>query len=145
MAILLSLSYKLAELPQVAAQILPLLQAHRKWVLEAEMGAGKTTLAAAICRALGSRDEASSPTFALINRYDLPQGQWLHHLDLYRLQSTEEALALGIEDILYDQGYALIEWPGLIEAYLPAGCLRLRLSPGANPDERHLVLEEIAF
>ena len=84
-------------------------------LLEGELGAGKTTLVIALCRALGSPDEVSSPTFSLINEYRDASDQPVFHIDLYRLSTQEEALRIGIEEYLYSGAWCFIEWPGLIE------------------------------
>ena len=97
----------------------------KKILLYGEMGAGKTTFARAFCNLLGASSEAQSPTFSLINSYYLPKNELdtggvaiLHHLDLYRLRNLEEALDIGIEDILFDPNYCLIEWAQIIEPLL---------------------------
>ncbi len=82
-----------------------------------ELGAGKTTLIKELVHQLGSIDKGSSPSYSLINEYALPDGQ-LFHLDLYRLNSAQEAFALGLEETLYSGAYCLIEWPQLIMEYL---------------------------
>lgn len=112
------------DLELVAAELIAALGSKRKIALYGEMGAGKTTFAKAFCRSLGITATTASPTFSLINQYNYPTGDGatslLHHLDLYRLKSTQEALDIGIEDVLYDPWYCLIEWPQVIEGVLPA-------------------------
>lgn len=91
-----------------------------------EVGAGKTTLIKQLAQALGVTSGLSSPTFSLVNEYHGP-GLLVHHLDLYRLRTIEEALEIGIEDYLYDEFFTFVEWPELIEPILPDNTLRLRL------------------
>jgi len=78
------------------------------------MGAGKTTLIAALCRAKGVQDPVSSPTFSIINEYAYPEHgvlKKLFHIDLYRLKSEEEVVQAGVEDAVYSGSLCFIEWP----------------------------------
>ena len=75
-----------------------------------ELGAGKTTLVQAICRGYGVRDEVTSPTFALVHRYDAPASP-VYHLDLYRLDSPTELTNIAWDEIVSDEAIVLIEWP----------------------------------
>jgi tRNA threonylcarbamoyladenosine biosynthesis protein TsaE len=78
--------------------------------LRGELGAGKTTLArGAIQTWTGEAQEAPSPTYTLVQIYEGPKGQ-LWHVDLYRLESAEEAVELGLEDG-FASAACLIEWP----------------------------------
>ncbi len=134
-----------ADLPHIAQSIMAHLGERRKVALLGDMGAGKTTFVRAICALLGVLDAAaSSPTFSLINQYAFTdkdgQPALLHHLDLYRLKSLDEALDIGIEEVLYDPWFCFIEWPQVIEAILPDDAAVLRISLGKD-FERVLELE----
>jgi len=91
------------------------------------MGAGKTTLIKAICRELGSEDNITSPTFALINEYTTNSDFLIYHFDFYRIKKLEEAYDLGYEDYIYSGNYCLIEWPEMIEPLLPEGIVEVRI------------------
>ena len=96
----------------------------KKWLFYGEIGAGKTTFIQSICQRLGVNEKVVSPTFSLVNEYTyldkLTQKQsYVHHLDLYRLKDTQEAMDIGIEDMLYDQDYCFVEWAEIIEPILP--------------------------
>ncbi|WP_067149359.1 tRNA (adenosine(37)-N6)-threonylcarbamoyltransferase complex ATPase subunit type 1 TsaE [Pseudotamlana agarivorans] len=112
----MKITYELSEVEQVAKDIIK--QAKTKTILfYGDMGVGKTTLIKKIVEVLGSKDEVSSPTFSIVNEYNLKEGK-LYHFDLYRLKSTEEAYDFGIEDYL-DSGYwTLIEWPEKVDISL---------------------------
>lgn len=111
-------------LPSLMPHLLDALEGRRKVILYGDMGAGKTTLIKAFCEHLGVEDNTSSPTYSLVNEYAFRdtdgQPALFHHLDLYRLRSTQEALDIGIEELLHDPWYCFIEWPQLIEPMLPA-------------------------
>ena len=84
------------------------------------MGAGKTTLTKALVKELGGFDEVSSPTFGIVNEYQLKSGELLgYHFDFYRLKNETEALDLGFEDYLNQKVWIFIEWPEKIPAFLP--------------------------
>jgi len=108
-----------------------LVEGRRKFVLYGDIGAGKTTFVQAFCQKLGVEDAVTSPTFALVNAYSFAQNGKqegsIYHLDLYRLETVEEALDIGIEDYLYDENYCLVEWPQLIEDLLPEDVVRIKL------------------
>ncbi len=82
-------------------------------LLYGEMGAGKTTLTQYLLDALGSKEEVSSPTYSIINEYKGPNKN-IFHMDLYRLNSKEEAVNIGIEEYLHSDNLCIIEWPQLI-------------------------------
>jgi tRNA threonylcarbamoyl adenosine modification protein YjeE len=101
--------------------------------LEGDLGAGKTTLARAILRALGVGEEVPSPTFTLVQHYETPQLN-VRHYDLYRLGDSAEIGELGLDEAL-DEGAVLIEWPERAGRFLPKDALRVALSitgPGSR-------------
>ncbi|MFH1964907.1 MAG: tRNA (adenosine(37)-N6)-threonylcarbamoyltransferase complex ATPase subunit type 1 TsaE [Acidobacteriota bacterium] len=81
-------------------------------LLQGELGAGKTVLTRGFCSGLGLEDLSlvHSPTFSLVNQYETPSGL-LFHIDLYRLDSSKEQYSIGLDEILGDSGFVVIEWP----------------------------------
>jgi tRNA threonylcarbamoyl adenosine modification protein YjeE len=104
--------------------------------LDGDLGAGKTTLARALIRAMAGDAalEVPSPTFTLVQSYALPRFA-LAHFDLYRLGGADEMAELGLDEALAD-GAALVEWPERAEGELPMDRLTLALSDGRTPDAR---------
>ena len=94
--------------------------------LEGPLGAGKTTLARGLLRGLGHEGRVRSPTFTLLEPYDLPSCQVIH-LDLYRLSDPGELEYLGLLDLLAPGAVALVEWPERAGERLPAPDLRISL------------------
>lgn len=88
--------------------------------LEGDLGAGKTCLTQGIGAGLGIRTAVRSPTFVIVNEYRLPDStHTFHHVDLYRIQSTAEARATGLEEIFYGDGICVIEWAERVRDILP--------------------------
>jgi tRNA threonylcarbamoyladenosine biosynthesis protein TsaE len=106
--------------------------------LQGELGVGKTSFARAFIRARGGNEAVPSPTFTLVQTYDLP-GAAIWHFDLYRLRAAEEAWELGIEDAFHD-GISLIEWPERLGPMLPKRHLRVALDFTAMPSARRATL-----
>ena len=107
--------------------------------LAGELGAGKTTLAQAICRGFGVTDEVTSPTYALVHEYRAPNGR-VYHLDLYRLKHEDELTNLGWDDLLAaEDALVLVEWPERAGSRLPPHVpIDLEYAPG--DDGRRVLL-----
>jgi len=101
------------------------------FLFDGPMGAGKTTLIKELCIQLGSGDHFSSPTYAIINEYDYPEGK-IYHFDLYRLKDQEELLDLGIEDHLSFGNYCFFEWPELVESLIGSDYLKIEIKVNGN-------------
>src|SRR5690554_2326970 len=92
---------KVEDLIGAAKEFLELIKDRKIICFNGQMGAGKTTFVKALLKAMDARDDGSSPTFALINEYSSYMYGPIFHFDLYRIESMEEALDLGIEEIIY--------------------------------------------
>ncbi|MGQ0647506.1 MAG: tRNA (adenosine(37)-N6)-threonylcarbamoyltransferase complex ATPase subunit type 1 TsaE [Gemmatimonadaceae bacterium] len=110
--------------------------------LSGDLGAGKTTLAQAICRGYGTTDDVTSPTFALVHEYAAPHVRSaVYHLDLYRLQAPRDLVNLGFDDMLDSGAVVLIEWPERAGSWLPAGHVQIRLEHvEGDAGRRHLMV-----
>jgi len=134
---------ELGDLKQAATQIVSLLQNNRKVFFYGEVGAGKTTLIKEICALLDLKEEITSPSYPIINQYFWTyQGEdcQLNHIDLYRLDDLEEALAIGIEDCLEDQSFCFVEWPSLIEPLEVDNLLKIKILHTGDSSRKILFL-----
>jgi len=116
----------LGETEALGARIAALLAPGDTIALEGDLGAGKTTLARAILTARGLRENAPSPTFTLVQRYELPDFA-VSHFDLYRIVREADVDELGLDEALFD-GAALIEWPEQAGSRLPDDALHVQLA-----------------
>lgn len=109
----------LAALPAAAKDIIHFAGDSKIWLLNGEMGAGKTTLSKAICAELGVIDNVSSPTFSIVNQYLTQKDKTVYHFDFYRLKNEQEAFQIGVEEYFYSGNLCLIEWASKIPSFLP--------------------------
>lgn len=104
---------------------------------EGELGAGKTTFIKAVARGLGVVAPATSPTYALVHRYQGTRGP-VFHLDCFRLRSPDEAADLDWEGLISEADAILIEWPERAGAWIPAPTRRFRLHHLPDAGRRRL-------
>jgi tRNA threonylcarbamoyladenosine biosynthesis protein TsaE len=107
--------------------------------LKGELGAGKTSFARAFIRARGGIEAVPSPTFTLVQVYELAEGT-IWHIDGYRLRDPAEAWELDIEDA-FGEGISLIEWPERLGPLVPARRLEIALSAGPTPAARRAAID----
>ena len=107
---------KLEDWQTVINEILPQLQ-YNILLLKGNLGAGKTTFSQFLLKNLGSQDEVSSPTYAIVNEYDTPKGN-VFHFDLYRMKNADEVEDIGIHEYLDNAFLCIIEWPEVYEEEL---------------------------
>lgn len=115
------------ETAELAATVLEVCKNHKIFAIFGDLGAGKTVLVKALCRALGVEDAVTSPTFSIVNEYRYPGGQ-IWHFDFYRIKRLEEAYDLGYEEYFDSGAYCFIEWPERVEPLLPEDCVRIHIA-----------------
>ncbi len=113
----------------------------RVFAFDGQMGAGKTTFIKKLCEEMGSTDIVNSPTFAIVNVYDVehPYRGEVYHFDCYRLKDIREAIDFGAEEYLYSGNYCFIEWPEKIEPLLPEDTVWVKIVPQENGDRKLII------
>lgn len=106
------------------------------------LGMGKTTLTRSIAEALGSEDDVSSPTFAIVNEYKARFN--IYHFDMYRITSWEDLYSTGFFDYI-DTGVIIIEWSENIENALPDDYIRIEIKPGDTENDRIFEIEGLSL
>ncbi|MCK5121571.1 MAG: tRNA (adenosine(37)-N6)-threonylcarbamoyltransferase complex ATPase subunit type 1 TsaE [Methylococcales bacterium] len=115
------------ETEQLGAELWRILPEKCLIFLNGDLGAGKTTLTRGVLRAAGHKTAVKSPTYTLVEEYDLPNRK-VFHFDLYRVKDPEELEWMGIRDYLDQQSLCFIEWPELGKGFLPEPDVELTIS-----------------
>jgi len=131
----------LDELDSAAQKIIQFASDKKIFLFYGDMGAGKTTLIKAICHHLGTTDNVSSPTFAIVNEYSITNSV-IYHFDLYRLKYQYEAMDLGFEEYLHSGKYCFIEWPEKIPDLLPEHYVSIKIQ-AADDNSRRVSITNI--
>jgi tRNA threonylcarbamoyladenosine biosynthesis protein TsaE len=131
-----------SETQAVAASLADLAQPGDLLLLAGELGAGKTAFVQGFAKGLGIDEVVTSPTFILVRTYEGGRLR-VHHVDVYRLESLQEALDLGLAEMVDDGSVTLIEWGDVVAPALPTDFLEVRLGYGAGDDERTLALRTV--
>ena len=120
------------ELSVVACALVKKHGKERVFLLRGAMGAGKTTFMQAIAKELQSKDIVSSPTFAIVNQYEIDRNNYIYHFDFYRINNLREAVDIGFEEYLYSGDYCFIEWAENVEELLPENAVNIFISVDEN-------------
>ena len=107
--------------------------------LTGELGVGKTTLAQAICRGYGVREEITSPTYALVHEY-VGSRSAVYHIDLYRLDSPDQLTNIGWDEIVASRSVILVEWPECAGSRLPEDHLPIDIDYVPDDPTRRILL-----
>ena len=126
------LVYNLDNITEVARKFIDKIGKNRIFLFDGEMGAGKTTFIAEVCRLLGADDDFGSPTFSLVNEYADKEGRPIYHFDFYRIDNPQEALEIGVDDYFYSGNLCFVEWPDRLGNLIPEDAVVVRIEE--NPD-----------
>ena len=127
-----------AQTRRVAARLAGLLRSGDLICLEGELGTGKTCFVQGLGEGLDATAPIRSPSFTLIGEYPTPPPlPPLYHVDLYRIEAVEEALAIGLEEYLYGEGICAIEWADRVPEVIPAHALQVHVEH-AGPTTRRI-------
>ncbi len=107
--------------------------------LSGELGAGKTTLAQSICEGYGVTEPVTSPTYALVHRYDAAKSP-VFHIDLYRLDNEAQLTNIGWDDILAERALVIVEWPERAGNLMPEGHLHIDIEYLPEDPTRRILL-----
>lgn len=116
----MELIFNLQNIENAAREFIGYMQVYTVIAFHGNLGAGKTTFIKSICKALGVKENISSPTFSIINQYKTENNNTVFHIDLYRLKDMEEAINAGVEECMYSADLCFIEWPEKVSSILPA-------------------------
>ena len=127
-----------------ATDILEICGDRRVFAFNGNMGAGKTTFIKQLCEAMGTEDIVNSPTFAIVNVYEVEargekqeamgRKEEVYHFDCYRIKDIREAMDMGTEEYLYSGNYCFIEWAEMIEPLLPDDLVTIDIEVMENGD-----------
>lgn len=132
------ISHSVDETKAIGKTLAPHLAKGMTMVLSGDLGAGKTMFVSGILSYYGKEHEASSPTFTIINEYDLTKDLTLYHFDVYRFELEEEFLAIGGEEF-FDKGVCLIEWGEKINHYLPENYIKITINKDTKDENKRTI------
>jgi len=109
--------------------------------LSGDLGAGKTTFTQSFAKAFGVKKRILSPTFLIMKRFPLTQGNFenLYHIDAYRVSAADLG-GLGIQDIFKGQNIVLIEWADRVKELLPKSAIWIKFEHGKQENERQITI-----
>jgi len=113
---------------------------------EGNLGSGKTTFIQGLAKSLGIKEKVSSPTFVIFKKYKVPNHKkikWFYHLDLYRIESLEEVIDLGFEELINNENSIIaIEWAEKIKKLLPKNFLKIKIKYISKSSRKFIFSEQ---
>ncbi len=137
--ILMEFVFNIDETQNIAKEIIQLIDTYKIIAFSGELGAGKTTMINAICQELGVKEHVTSPTYSIIQEYQI-DNIVIYHMDLYRVKGVDEAIDAGIEDCLNSDSLCLVEWPQKASSLFPKETVYISLQT-VSGNTRKLIVE----
>lgn len=131
----------LTALDDVAKQIIDHAGTPSLITIQGVLGSGKTTIVQALCKQLGVKNNVHSPTFTIVNEYETEGCAKVYHLDMYRIDTFNDAISLGLEDYMNAGEWCFIEWPEIITPLLPEKFLSLYIETDEKTKSRTISLK----
>jgi tRNA threonylcarbamoyladenosine biosynthesis protein TsaE len=129
------------ELSDAAKQLIAFAGKEKIFLFYGDLGAGKTTFIKSLCECLGVHEPVTSPTFSIVNEYEIGESR-IFHFDFYRVKNQNEAFDMGYEEYFYSGNYCFIEWPEKIADLLPLHYIRVSIQV-LDSNERLLTCDKI--
>jgi tRNA threonylcarbamoyladenosine biosynthesis protein TsaE len=132
-----------SRLPQFAQQFWKEVKEARVFAFHGSMGAGKTTLITALCKAKGVTDTIGSPTFSIINQYVFEENgteQTIYHMDLYRLKDEQDLATTGVEECIYSGSICMVEWPDKAPELFDRNTVHIYIEARSH-DQRNILIK----
>ena len=130
----------LEQLNSIAKQILDYTSTHKKFAFYGDIGVGKTTLIKALSLQLGFTDTVSSPTFSIVNEYQVDRNIKIYHFDFYRIEDENEAYDMGYEEYFFSNAYCFIEWPEKIPNLIEDHMVKINMSIAGNTRKIEVII-----
>lgn len=117
----------IGQIQEAAHQFIEAMGNRKLFAFYGKMGVGKTTFIKAICEQMGVTDVINSPTFAIVNEYLDGDQRPIYHFDFYRIRKPAEVLDIGFEDYINSDACCFMEWPEMIEGFLPEDTVKVTM------------------
>ena len=124
--------FELNDISKIAKEFIDSIGDDRIFLFIGEMGSGKTTFIAEVCRQLGADDDFGSPTFSLVNEYADSERNPIYHFDLYRVESPREVFDMGAEEYFNSGDLCLVEWPDRLGEWVPEEARSVEIKVNAD-------------
>ena len=129
------------DLDDYAKKFIALFPEPKIFALSAEMGNGKTTFIAAVLNQMGITDFDGSPTFSLVNEYEINKSKKVYHIDAYRIENNKQVLQLGLDELIDEPNYFFIEWAEKLAFILPKDVIWVYIRKNENSITREISFE----
>lgn len=130
----------LSQINHAALEFIEVMDNHKVFAFEGEMGVGKTTFISSLLKSIGITELEGSPTYSIVNEYRSDKYGKIYHFDMYRLKNEMEAYDMGFNEIFDSGAVCFIEWPSKVENVLPDDTIWVNISK-LEDNSRTITLE----